>query len=198
MMNPLVLSKGRATVDGNWVCSGTVPSDGDPFNGFWRHIANPPKGPVLVTSANPTTVDDNCPPVSMSNVALGFIVALTDAIVLDCDVPCCVVVFHGQPSRKPIRTGSSRGLATPIPEGAWNLKSPPECCRTHQLCRRHRVRFWPGFSRTLGRLDPFGRLGRERRVQSGPGCPVNSSVSDLFHIDCKVRVWHTFRRKGAS
>ena len=35
------------------------------------------------TSANPTTVDDNCPPVSMSNVALGFIVALTDAIVLD-------------------------------------------------------------------------------------------------------------------
>ena len=79
-------------VDGNCVCSGTVPSEAGPLDEALRKIANPLSAPELLTSAHPVTVDANWP-VVMSKVAFEFIVAITDEVVVFCVVPWFVVVI---------------------------------------------------------------------------------------------------------
>src|ERR1039457_5641154 len=54
---PAVSSYGSVTAGGNWLLSGTVPSEGEPVCGVERKIAYPPRDPVLRTSAHPTAVD---------------------------------------------------------------------------------------------------------------------------------------------
>src|ERR1035437_9413615 len=82
--NSTLLSYGSVIVEGNWVCRGTVPSETGLFGLLVRKIAKPlTGGPVLLTSAHPTTVDANWP-VVISKVAFGFIVAPTDAVMIAC------------------------------------------------------------------------------------------------------------------
>jgi hypothetical protein len=88
---PAVLSYGTVIVVGNCVWSGTVPSETGLFDDAVRKIANPFTGPELLTSAHPTTVDANWP-VVMSEVAFGFMVAVTDEVVVVSVAPWFVVV----------------------------------------------------------------------------------------------------------
>jgi hypothetical protein len=71
IVKPLALSYGRRSSDEELVSSGTVPSEGGPNCGVERKIANPPTVPVLSTSAHPTAVFPDGPPVSISRVLFG-------------------------------------------------------------------------------------------------------------------------------
>src|ERR1017187_5654611 len=95
-------------VDGNWLWSGTVPSEGEPAYVVDRKIAQPPAGPLLVTSAHPTTVDANWP-VVMRRVALALIVALTGVVVVVLEFPIVTGKLSALPSSlwKPTVTGTA-------------------------------------------------------------------------------------------
>src|ERR1035437_7937216 len=93
MTKPAVLSYGRIAVDGNWLCSGTVPSDAVPFGLASRKIRKPLTAPDVRTSAHPVSVGEVWgASESISSVALGLITRSKDDAVTTWEARCWLTV----------------------------------------------------------------------------------------------------------